>query len=80
MRLIDAYLLGEFTKTINGRAYVPYDVIMSMTPVDAKPVRYGKWIKVDDDEPIAYDCSKCDAQVSRPYNYCPKCGAKMVRR
>lgn len=37
----------------------------------------GEWIKVDDEEPIAYDCSECNSMVSRKYNYCPKCGAYM---
>ena len=48
------------------------DVLM-----EAELVGRGKWIKVDDDEPIAYDCSECDSMVTRMYNYCPKCGAKM---
>ena len=37
----------------------------------------GHWLKVDDEEPIAYDCSECGVMVSRRYRFCPDCGAKM---
>ena len=40
--------------------------------------KMGRWLKVDDEEPIAYDCSECGAMVSRRYRFCPDCGAKMV--
>lgn len=36
----------------------------------------GYWIQVDDIA-NAFDCSECDAMVSREYNYCPKCGCRM---
>lgn len=87
MRLIDAYLLGEFTKTINGRAYVPYDVIMSMTPIDAEPVRHGHWTRDYESSwgDSRFMCSVCHCKESVPtcngepsiWDYCPNCGAKM---
>ena len=43
---------------------------------DVQPVRHGRWIPVDEMED-AFDCSECDAMVSKRLNYCPKCGAKM---
>lgn len=87
MRLIDADKLIEETQehidewngwedTTDGMKIIQ-EVIREMPTIDAEPVRHGHWIKVDDDVPIAYDCSECDAMVSRPYNYCPNCGAKM---
>lgn len=48
--------------------------IPSVTPKQ----RTGHWIKVDDEEPIAYDCSECVAMVGRRCRFCPDCGAKMV--
>lgn len=43
---------------------------------DVQPVRHGQWIPVDEMED-AFDCSECDAMVSKRLNYCPNCGAKM---
>lgn len=53
------------------------DAIKQLPPAALYP-KIGHWIKVDNEEPIAYDCSECTAMVSRKYRYCPKCGAKMV--
>ena len=50
------------------------DDLPSVTPKQ----KMGRWLKVDDEEPIAYDCSECGAMVSRRYRFCPDCGAKMV--
>lgn len=49
----------------------------TLPPVTPKQ-KVGRWIKVDDEEPIAYDCSECGAMVSRRYRFCPNCGAKMA--
>ena len=86
-RLIDADKLIEETQEhidewngwedTRGGMKIIQEVIREMPTIEAEPVRHGKWIKVDDDKPIAYDCSECDAMVTRMYNYCPKCGAKM---
>ena len=51
--------------------------------IDAEPVRHGWWIRVpdypgDEGNP-AWDCSECNAMVSKQYNYCPRCGAKMLK-
>lgn len=43
---------------------------------DVAPVRHGRWLPVDELED-AFDCSECDAMVSKRLNYCPNCGAKM---
>lgn len=36
----------------------------------------GEWLPVDNTQ-NAFDCSLCDAMVSRKCLYCPGCGAKM---
>ena len=43
----------------------------------------GIWVQYvspvnDDDGKEAFDCSVCGAMVSKPTNYCPSCGARMV--
>ena len=56
-------------------SYYTY-VIDKLPSADVAPVRHGHWIPVDEQED-AFDCSECDAMVSKRVNYCPKCGARM---
>lgn len=41
------------------------------------PVRHGRWIDTDRDDPCYYYCSECHRQVDMRENYCPTCGARM---
>lgn len=50
------------------------DMVKSAPTVD--PYNHGDWLPVDEKED-AFDCSECDAMVSKRMNFCPKCGAKM---
>lgn len=50
--------------------------IEQLPPVTPQP-KTGYWIQVDS-MADAFDCSECDAMVSRKCNYCPKCGIRMV--
>lgn len=62
------------------------DEIRKMPPVDAEPVKHGKWNKrttiaycrndifIDYDE---YLCSECQKVTEIKENYCSNCGAKM---
>ena len=52
------------------------DFIMSVPAADVRPVVHGKWLPVDEKED-AFDCSECDAMVSKRCNFCPHCGADM---
>lgn len=84
MRLIDADALiedvdGDLTDSIaEGRAI---EKIMNAPTID--PVRHGKWLKAYGDHeafgirPFYRYCSCCNEATVFPYNYCPKCGAKM---
>ena len=47
--------------------------------LEAEPVRCGKWRIIHDsyDRAKEYNCSSCDANHIREYNFCPSCGAKM---
>lgn len=49
--------------------------IKQMPPAN-KPI--GRWIPVDD-KFDAFDCSECGAMVSKQLNYCPECGAAMIK-
>lgn len=99
MRLIDAdKVLAEFPVRrnhhdekhgnihfINGIEIVMeyLDEIADTFPIDAEPVRHGKWKHVAG---MNSKCSECGRYFpvkefdSRPFdiNYCPNCGAKMV--
>lgn len=54
-------------------------------PVDAEPVRHGKWlfIRMDEDGNGVYECSLChkgERHVPQiKVNYCWNCGAKMEK-
>ena len=57
--------------------------------VDAKPVKHGRWIRVEDpryatdreggleDAGVSYHCSECGHVGWGSENYCPICGTKM---
>lgn len=68
-----SYLADAKGDTLIGKyqAITTLDDLPSVTPQQ----KTGHWIKVDDEEPVAYDCSECLAMVSRKYNYCPCCGS-----
>ena len=62
MRLIDADAKESYV--LDAR-YVIY------------PLRHGRWVETDRDDPCYYYCSECHRQVDMQENYCPNCGAKM---
>lgn len=79
--LIDAY---ELTRQIERMKDVNRDDVIALIarqkPVDAEPVRHGRWI----DASGMILCSECGdswgtetEEMVRSFNYCPNCGAKM---
>ena len=55
------------------------DRIYAAPPVDAEPVRHGRWI-FDNGVDHCCKCSECKGAKPPHYiadNYCPNCGAKM---
>ena len=64
--------------TAHNEGISEYQTKLSLLPSVIPKQKMGRWLKVDDEEPIAYDCSECGAMVSRRYRFCPDCGAKMV--
>ena len=73
---------GAFSKGVNkglniARSALHNEQITPAIPAtDVAEVRPGEWIPVDEKRD-AFDCSECDAMVSRMMNYCPNCGCKM---
>ena len=72
----DAFLhyTGVLYRIIASARHVP--------TIDAVPVVHGRWIKKSD-RTKHWHCSNCafvEGIISRFYNYCPNCGAKMDGR
>lgn len=62
----------------NGDYIVTREAILNAPTFEAEPIRYGEWLPVDDKND-AFDCSECDVMVMKKHNYCPNCGARMVK-
>ena len=86
MRIIDADELKALRELyIQGKLQFvknEYDLIDKCPTIDAEPVQHGRWI-----EDCCYNtCSLCgnyfdrydDGGYYQDFDYCPKCGAKMV--
>lgn len=54
-----------------------YDEILSIPSADVAPVRHGRWVVIDAEEPRRYGCSECKRLSWHMENYCPNCGARM---
>lgn len=92
MRLIDAYALEVFVKTVRQGIYLDKTVsdipirdsmllnfqqyVHLQPTIDAVPVVRGEW-KKDSDYPWLLNCSVCGYSTEHGTNYCPNCGAKM---
>ena len=55
--------------TIKELVYLP--------SADVAPVRHGRWVVIDAEEPRRYGCSECKRLSWHMENYCPDCGARM---
>lgn len=87
MRLIDADALKEelnsWAVDLTKSKFPHYikddaDCIIDTAPtIDAMPVRHGRWVVIDAEEPRRYGCSECKRLSWNMENYCPNCGARM---
>lgn len=71
-RLIDADSIPWFVEGVGDIPVITKEEIDDMPTVDAVPVRHGKWI-IEDGHVC---CSEC-GEISKEYNWCPYCGARM---
>ena len=77
MRLVDAEpILMRWNTEILGRKEM-YDMVRNAPMVDAVPVRHGRWVVIDAEEPRRYGCSECKRLSWNMENYCGNCGARM---
>ena len=52
--------------------------LLDITPTaDVVPVRHGRWVVIDAEEPRRYGCSECKRLSWHMENYCGNCGARM---
>ena len=57
-----------------------YGIIQGMYPVDAVPVRHGRWIMAEGELAFWDECSECGKKILHRtpyYDFCPNCGADM---
>ena len=63
-----------------------YGIIQEMPPVDAVPVRHGRWIRVYSRPGVfkylGWTCDQCGQRTGNEYapqwyKFCPNCGARM---
>ena len=80
--LISRQELLEKYKCRGSHGTVTLHEIVTFPSVDAEPVRHEKWIKHVDNSPsigmyVNWNCSNCNYNGQKSYNFCPNCGAKM---
>lgn len=59
--------------------YTPWivETLKDLPSADVAPVRHGRWVVIDAEEPRRYGCSECKRLSWHMENYCPNCGARM---
>lgn len=53
------------------------DKAIKSLSADVAPVRHGRWVVIDAEEPRRYGCSECKRLSWHMENYCGNCGARM---
>lgn len=51
--------------------------IRRLPSADVAPIRHGRWVVIDAEEPRRYGCSECKRLSWNMENYCGNCGARM---
>jgi hypothetical protein len=69
------YLHGKMPNEENHKLWEFIKELPSVTPKQ----KTGKWnvLGYDDPQVRLYKCSECHMKITRKFNYCPNCGAKM---
>ena len=73
----DSKFATGFIKGTNEALGIIEEWIASIPAADVAPVKHGEWDKKPFLIGTSYYCSECGDNFGEPYNYCPKCGAKM---
>ena len=53
-------------------------VLQEEPTADAVEVKHGRWVQQPLNGTHIWRCSKCETIGSPQWNYCPKCGARMI--
>lgn len=91
MRLIDADAFmrrlreasegeDEATRELAAEIHDLVEIEATFHPVEAEPVKHGRWIVDAEDwrhQIEWFKCSLCGFPTSTAYKYCPSCGARM---
>lgn len=95
MRLVEADAIKAEIQDICDNCWHPYRLggcpehcgindavkaIDSALPVDAVPVRYGRWVMMEGELAFWDECSECGKKILHRtpyYDFCPNCGANM---
>jgi hypothetical protein len=84
--LSDALGETDFTDGLHYGLKLAISLAEETPLADAKPIRHGHWIGIDDEPCESYECDKCgyitedigcNYGIPNNFNYCPNCGAKM---
>ena len=72
-------LLARYDAEHEGAPGRARELIKQAPAADVAPVRHGRWIVFDSENPESKECTACGYLFSRihPSNYCPYCGALM---
>lgn len=81
MKLIDADELLSIVRsmTVVDKS-VMHRILIQMPPVDAVPVRHGRWVMMEGELAFWDKCSECGKKILHRtpyYDFCPNCGANM---
>lgn len=77
MDLIERTSVLEIVRRTSGDYATAFSEIGRLPAVDTTPVRHGQFNRKEYIYGTRFTCSVCGCKCTRPYNYCPNCGAKM---
>ena len=85
---MDEYICREAVINITAErgAWETQNRVRELPVADVQPVKHGRWIQhtkqiVDVDIKLPTECSECGFEEfsAEKYNFCPECGAKMLK-
>lgn len=71
----------SLTAQVNSVVHAKVQQLIADTPtIEAEPVRHGRWRTINVPKKwggATLRCSECNTGVTKAWNFCPNCGAKM---
>lgn len=80
-RLIDADAISWELVDVGYIPVITKEEIDAMPTVDAEPIKYGSWVRIDDFPLDVWECDRCGnmVKIGNLTPFCPYCGAKMEK-